>query len=164
MMEEVRVCPICHFHNPLDSLFCRDENCGEDISFVPPTSIEQLSEKNEVEEKVRKEKDIQLEAPKTVRMTDIKLRNTLSGYELVIPFNGGVIGRSGTIQPEHFQSNHFVSNIHAKISLGDNGYVLIDENSTNGTKINGDKLVPGVEHRLNAGDRVIFANMEFIVE
>jgi hypothetical protein len=44
-----------------------------------------------------------------------------------------------------------VSRKHARISLGDNGYVLSDLKSGNGTYVNGDRIT---EWKLNEGDRI----------
>jgi hypothetical protein len=50
-----------------------------------------------------------------------------------------------------------VSRRHAEILRSEKGVVLIDQGSTNGTRLNGEKVVPGREYILNAGDIVIFA-------
>ena len=50
-----------------------------------------------------------------------------------------------------------VSRSHAEIRRTEKGVVLIDQGSTNGTRLNGEKVVPGREYILNAGDIVIFA-------
>jgi pSer/pThr/pTyr-binding forkhead associated (FHA) protein len=47
-----------------------------------------------------------------------------------------------------------VSLRHALIRPSSNGYVIIDENSTNGTFLNAGRLVPGAAKLLSDGDRV----------
>jgi pSer/pThr/pTyr-binding forkhead associated (FHA) protein len=48
-----------------------------------------------------------------------------------------------------------VSRRHATITMDDNGHASIrDENSTNGTFVNGDRVLPGVSVRLADGDLV----------
>lgn len=47
-----------------------------------------------------------------------------------------------------------VSEQHALIRLETEGYVLIDGESTNGTRVNGDKVVPGRKKKLHDGDRI----------
>ena len=103
------------------------------------------------------------EPVRTVRMTGIQLVNTASGYQLSIPLAGGVIGRSGNIQMEHFQQNLFVSNEHARFTVTGTGYTLTDLNSTNGTKVNGQQILAGQEIPVKAGDHIIFANLEYVV-
>lgn len=160
-MNEFRICENCGHYNSLSSLFCENEECGEDISHIPPTRVE--NQENRIGQKTIVEEN-QSVSPKTIRMTGIRLVNTATGYEINIPLEGGVLGRSGTIQPEHFQNSPYVSNQHAKIQLTANGYVIIDLNSTNGTKINGNKITSGIEHPIPVGTRITLANLEYMVQ
>jgi len=50
-----------------------------------------------------------------------------------------------------------VSRRHAEIRKTEEGVLLVDQGSTNGTRLNGEKVVPGREYVLSAGDLVIFA-------
>jgi len=47
-----------------------------------------------------------------------------------------------------------VSEQHAVVRLETEGYVLVDGESTNGTRVNGDKVVPGRKKKLHDGDRI----------
>jgi pSer/pThr/pTyr-binding forkhead associated (FHA) protein len=47
-----------------------------------------------------------------------------------------------------------VSEQHAIVRLEAEGYVLVDGESTNGTRVNGDKVVPGRKKKLHDGDRI----------
>ncbi len=54
-----------------------------------------------------------------------------------------------------------VSSHHAELTLGDGGdYVLTDIGSTIGTLLNGKEMAEGEGQRLQAGDKVIFGNIE----
>ena len=54
-----------------------------------------------------------------------------------------------------------VSSHHAELTLGEGGdYVLTDIGSTNGTLLNGKELAEGYGQRLQAGDKVVFGNIE----
>jgi pSer/pThr/pTyr-binding forkhead associated (FHA) protein len=54
-----------------------------------------------------------------------------------------------------------VSSHHAELTRGDNGdYTLVDIGSTNGTMLNGREISEGEQHRLQAGDRVVFGKIE----
>lgn len=57
--------------------------------------------------------------------------------------------------------NEAVSSVHAVIEIIPGGAVIYDMNSTNGTYINGKKVVT---ERIKIGDRVQFANQEFILK
>jgi pSer/pThr/pTyr-binding forkhead associated (FHA) protein len=51
-----------------------------------------------------------------------------------------------------------VSRRHATVTMDDSGYATIrDENSTNGTFVNGDRVLPGIAVRLADGDLVRLA-------
>ena len=54
-----------------------------------------------------------------------------------------------------FASYENVSRRHATITVSDTGHATIrDEYSTNGTFVNGDRVLPGTEVRIGDGDRV----------
>ena len=53
-----------------------------------------------------------------------------------------------------------VSSYHAQLALRAGDYVLVDLGSTNGTRYNGNDIVPGEEQQLQDGDRVRFGNVE----
>jgi pSer/pThr/pTyr-binding forkhead associated (FHA) protein len=57
-----------------------------------------------------------------------------------------------------FEGHENVSRRHALITVDDGGRATIrDENSTNGTFVNGDRLLPGLEVRLVDGDTIRLA-------
>ncbi len=55
-----------------------------------------------------------------------------------------------------------VSRLHAEFRKTEGGVALVDLNSTNGTKVNGEYLVPGEEYGLFNNDRISIAENEFI--
>lgn len=58
-------------------------------------------------------------------------------------------------------NNNAVSRIHADIITRNNCYFVKDENSTNGTYVNGNRLSPNEEVQVFDGDIITFANEEF---
>ncbi|SOC15815.1 FHA domain-containing protein [Ureibacillus xyleni] len=162
-MREVRICDSCGQHNNLGSLFCENADCGDDISYLPPTILGGNRTNDQMEEGQFESQPVRT-ATKTIRMTGIRLVNTASGYEISIPLEGGIIGRSGTIQPDHFQNSQFVSNEHARIQLTATGYTIEDLDSTNGTKINGMKIPSGQQYPIPTGTRITVANLEYLVD
>jgi len=170
-MKEGRICDSCGYHNTLGSLFCENPACGEDISHLPPTNLEEAEvDQGPADQEQAEESEKAGEAPapqsqgQTIRMTGIRLVNTASGFEVQVPLEGGTIGRSGTIQPEHFQNSQFVSNEHARIQLGANGYLIVDLGSTNGTKVNGVKIASAQEYPIPPGTRITVANLDYEVQ
>ena len=53
-----------------------------------------------------------------------------------------------------------VSSHHAELTLRDTDYILRDLGSTNGTRLNGNKVEPEEEHQLQPGDRIRFGSIE----
>jgi serine phosphatase RsbU (regulator of sigma subunit)/pSer/pThr/pTyr-binding forkhead associated (FHA) protein len=72
-----------------------------------------------------------------------------------------LIGRS----PEHCHivlDPNGVSRRHAEIYRKGDDYFLADLNSRNTTKVNNLKIIPGIDHRLQAGDRINICDVEFL--
>ncbi len=53
-----------------------------------------------------------------------------------------------------------VSSHHAELTLRDTDYILRDLGSTNGTRLNGNKIEAEEEHQLQPGDRIRFGSIE----
>lgn len=54
---------------------------------------------------------------------------------------------------------HGVSRLHALIRRSDEGIVLVDESSTNGTLLNGYRLPPDLPYPVHSGDEVRFGRL-----
>ncbi|MBR5278288.1 MAG: FHA domain-containing protein [Clostridia bacterium] len=63
-----------------------------------------------------------------------------------------------------FINNRAVSRKHAEIINDGGTYYLVDLNSTNGTALNGKKIPPEVRVEISAGDRLVFADEEYIFD
>ncbi len=63
-----------------------------------------------------------------------------------------------------FINNRAVSRKHAEIINDGGAYYLVDLNSTNGTALNGKKIPPEVRVEITVGDRLVFANEEYIFD
>lgn len=59
--------------------------------------------------------------------------------------------------------NKLASRYHAIIQKIKNVYFLKDENSTNGTYLNGQKIPEGKYVRLNFGDKITIGNMSLVI-
>lgn len=57
--------------------------------------------------------------------------------------------------------NNSISRVHAQIVFKNNSYFIMDMKSTNYTYVNGNKVVPEQEMKLNSGDKIRFADEEF---
>ena len=112
-------------------------------------------------------------APTTVMQEYLKpehQRNTISAAVLRLSFPTGnvevpagtslLLGRdpAESLVAAAFAAYENVSRRHATVMMDDNGHASIrDENSTNGTFVNGDRVLPGIAVRLADGDIVRLA-------
>lgn len=79
--------------------------------------------------------------------------------------DGAILGRRQGIYQSYLSSCSYVSGTHAQLEYNAmQGWMLTDRNSSNGTKVNGKTLVPGVPCALRNGARVLLANVEFVAE
>ena len=97
--------------------------------------------------------------PTLGNMTQMQLYNDSLGIRIV-GINGGVIGRKQGPYMHFFKHQMYVSGAHAKLTFRpDNGWSIMDLNSSNGTKLNDHRLQPDVEMSLKNGDIVTIANV-----
>jgi predicted component of type VI protein secretion system len=57
-----------------------------------------------------------------------------------------------------------VSGRHASVRAGSSGYVIVDEGSTNGTRLNGEKLSAQAPRTLKTGDVLLLGRIEIVVK
>ena len=92
---------------------------------------------------------------------------TLYNSSLNIRFqgiNGAVIGRRQGPYQLFFQSNPYVSGVHAQLIYNaETGWSIIDKHSSNGTKLNEHVLQPDVQMSLKNGDILTIANVSLQV-
>lgn len=74
-----------------------------------------------------------------------------------------VIGKDTDCDAVAYFSNE-ISHKHARIAWHDEQYWITDLESTNGTCVNGKRLVPNTEHKLSVGDRIKISSFVFVVE
>ena len=78
--------------------------------------------------------------------------------------NGAVIGRKQGPYSQYFQSNMYVSGVHAQLRYNaKSGWSITDKHSSNGTRLNGRVLQPDVEMSLSDGDVLTIANINLQV-
>lgn len=65
-------------------------------------------------------------------------------------------------QVDYCLNNPAIGKMHAEIKKTDAGYFITDMNSRNGTLINGERLEPSKEYRLEDGARLTVANEDFV--
>ena len=78
--------------------------------------------------------------------------------------DGAVIGRKQGPYVQFFQSNMYVSGVHAQLRyVGESGWSIVDKHSSNGTRLNGRPIQPDVDMSLSDGDVVTIANVNLQV-
>lgn len=79
---------------------------------------------------------------------------------LLIPDGTTRVGRTLS-KCDYCLSGSGISRLHAELKRTPDGIYLTDKDSTNGTYVNGTRLVPGMPRLLKKGDQVSFAGTEF---
>jgi pSer/pThr/pTyr-binding forkhead associated (FHA) protein len=82
----------------------------------------------------------------------------------MVGVNGAIIGRRQGPYHQLFESNMYISGVHAQlIYKPDTGWCIIDKHSSNGTKLNQREVQPDVPMSLKSGDIVTLANINLQV-
>ncbi len=161
-------CPNCKHEEMEGALFCSE--CGAQLAFttskddeapeVEPTSQPQAEKKSPVESSIPK--------PQT---TGGGIVLKLVGSSQTIPLSGqkeftlGRITEGQPILPDIDLSPYEgyaegVSRLHAAIRVTDRGVMIVDLGSSNGTRINGQKIVPNVNYPLKDGDMLALGRIK----
>lgn len=90
-----------------------------------------------------------------------KLRPLLSGHEeFSITGESFLVGKKkGSV--DGYISRDTISRIHSRLMVKNGSLYIADANSTNGTFVNGETVLPGKEMEIFAGDRILFADVEY---
>lgn len=90
-----------------------------------------------------------------------QLRPQMEGYEkFEITEENFLIGKKKEAV-DGYINRDTVSRIHCRLSLREERLFIADSNSTNGTFVNGRPVNPGEEVEIFAGDRILFADVEY---
>lgn len=93
-----------------------------------------------------------------------KLRRMKGGAVMDITERESIIGRSLSKCRMVVSGNKMVSRTHAKVWLQNGRVFLEDLGSSNGTYVNGVKLMPGEARELQKGELILLSDEEFILE
>lgn len=136
----------------------------EDISLtnVVDQTIPEPIELSVSPETVVKEEDYHPEKTFSVQMTDIPYG--IHRLFFVIPaYQAVTFGRDGRSQNVIDAEDKKLSGIHFSLIAQDGHYCIRDENSTNGTMVNGVSIVPKSWIKLQSGDKVRVGSYEYRV-
>ncbi|MEV3959921.1 FHA domain-containing protein [Nocardia sp. NPDC050193] len=97
------------------------------------------------------------DAPATPKTTTVKLNSPHGDRSFEIPRGGEpmVLGRDNSDLPTEIPRGELTSRRHATVGVHPSGRVWIrDEGSSNGTRINGETITPGIKMTLHPGNHV----------
>lgn len=109
---------------------------------------------------------LELEEAGTTILGDVpfrswRLRPLQAGYEeFCITGDNFVIGKKRGMVDGYIGRNT-ISRIHSRLWVKQDRLFLLDSNSTNGVCVNGKSIEPGTEVEIFAGDRILFADVEY---
>jgi pSer/pThr/pTyr-binding forkhead associated (FHA) protein len=157
------ICPNCHHEELPGSLFCSE--CGAQlvVSETPTTQHIQRNPSDILAVKPPTQVSPSTQASSPVQDIEISLHMVENGQ--IIHLAGQTeftIGRTAEGQPilpdvdlSHFEAYaQGVSRLHAAIKIHNQRVVITDLGSSNGTRVNGQKIVPHVDYPLNHGDMI----------
>lgn len=123
-----------------------------------------VSSEASVKEEPAKEKPVQKEPPaKKPNVNTLILSSAKDKRRTIVNRPVFLIGKNAAQVNYVITANNTVSRIHCKLVRTENGYTVMDMNSSNGTFLNGKRLSPKVPVELHHGDLLRLSNVEFSV-
>lgn len=164
------ICPKCLSEIPDDSSFC--DQCGLKLLVCPSCGKPGTGKYCEIDNTRMIEKGTAL-FEKRFFKTELKPKAGGKVYLILINKNlnikikiesGGIIGRKSEISSKELGKLTQISSRHAAIEFKTGvGWFVTDLNSTNGTKINNNRLGAMKPAQIKPGDTLTLANIEFFV-
>jgi hypothetical protein len=168
------VCPNCKHQEFDGALFCSE--CGAQLVFSNTKEAEPVNE--EVKTLPMTKTAEKSEPASQPKPSETKPSGTSVGLSLKVVSSGQVIPLSGQneftlgritegqpILPDIDLSPYEgyaegVSRLHAAIRITERGVMIVDLGSSNGTRINGQKIVPNVNYPLKDGDIIALGRIK----
>lgn len=163
------ICPSCKLRNKPGAILCTF--CGAPLQGVPQETratnrfdddhLNQaaLTVPRKFTDSLVPEDGLGIYLENTVPVTVVRGAEAILGRRAAPPGTGGLI-----VDLTPFDAIQLgVSRRHAVIHREEDGYYITDLNSTNGTRINGHRLLPNIPWRLSSGDVVTLGRLNLIV-
>lgn len=164
-------CPSCRSMIPDDSAFC--DQCGKELMWCPECKRPKRGTQCPVcgNDLVPGSKYLSgapssgpsPSGPDKSVMPGSDRASRLVGPGMVLTLQAGAFGRRGGIWQD-LSTCQYVSGNHGVIGRDANGWTIMDVGSTNGTKVNGQRLQANVPVSIKIGDKIKIATLEFTVE
>ena len=160
-----KICDVCGMANPATEMIC--QRCFSDISRKKPVESTNThkpgSGKIQITPSVRRVEKMELDQDKTIREV-APLMLVMSPGQIITVHHGDTIGRD-SIGGRILNQFSAVSRHHATFKYFNGRWLVRDENSTNGTYINGKKISPAKWYELKGKDTLsISSNCNFTVQ
>lgn len=160
-----KICDVCGMANPVTEMIC--QRCFSDISRKKPVdqSAVKLPEVKPAPKRstIRKVEKLELDQDKTIREV-APLLLVMSPGQIITVHHGDTIGRDG-IGGRILNQFSAISRHHATFKYYNGRWLIRDENSTNGTYINGNKIGPDKWYEIKEKDILsISSNCNFTVQ
>ena len=168
------ICPNCHHKEFPGALFCSE--CGarlisldylttKSIQKIPTTDLDDsILDQNTSENHVinQESENVSLDAEIALYVVDAKQTMQLAGRT---EFTMGRVAEGQPILPDvdlsPFEAySQGVSRLHAALKIARNRVSILDLGSSNGTRVNGQKIVPHVDYPLNHGDIIALGKLK----
>ena len=159
------ICPSCQHKEIPGALFC--SQCGAQLVTASdpdlPLGLRQKDPLTETGSNTKGKPDLKSTSPMMSAGARISLHLVESGQILPLAerneFSLGRVAEGQPIMPDidltpYKAYENGVSRLHAILKLINNQVSILDLGSSNGTYVNGNRLVPSVERPLNHGDMI----------
>jgi len=144
-VQQHNICPACKTVYPMDVIYCK--KCG--------TRTIQSSKANTSAEKAAGGKQAQ-----TGHLYLIRIRNN---EKIPVSNNIFLIGKDASRSHYTIKDNPAVSRAHMRLIVEHGGCFIEDLGSTNGTFLNGARIIANKKILVANGDHVLVANEEFVI-
>ena len=129
--------------------------------FVEENSVEELWEKREVTPVVIEKAEGNTMLLQNMPVGWWRLRPLLPEYEeFYITGESFLVGKKKS-SVDGYIGRDTISRIHSRLLIRNGSLYIADSNSTNGTFVNGEAVLPGKDVEIFPGDRILFADVEY---
>jgi len=162
-------CPNCQHDEATGAVFC--SQCGGQLMAAPPIETHRINTA-ETGKRVKGDTAPYHPAPPETLDSWVSLHMVDSGQIVALAdkteFTLGRITEGQPIMPDVDFSTfnayeNGVSRLHAVLKRVNEHAIIVDLGSSNGTFVNGDRIVPHIEHRVNHGDMIYLGKLRFQV-
>lgn len=162
------ICPNCQHQEISGALFCSE--CGAQLVFSEPISTQNI-QREDATEMFSTSQALPVQAPPPPISSDAVISLHLVDSGKILPLAGRVefsLGRITEGQPilpdidltPYDAYPQGVSRLHAALKIVNQRMVIVDLGSSNGTRVNGQKIVPNIDYPLNHGDIIALGRLK----